>query len=114
MTIKVNNVAVNHLLSSEVKSFQFIRPQFTPENLFGRRHITTRFLGALAHSTSNLLTNDDIIYWHMHLPFHYREGDGSFLLFSSLQSQFPVDSSTAPRKTLASIPFSLNCLSKSN
>lgn len=74
MTIKVNNISVNHLLSTKVKSFQFISPQLIPENLFSRRHAAPHFSCTLVQFSWNLLSNDNIFYWHILFPFPRREG----------------------------------------
>ena len=56
-----NNESLNHLLSPKADS-QLLRPQFVPQNLFGRSHLTAQFFpstgrwGGVARSSFSLVT----------------------------------------------------------
>ncbi len=69
MTIKVNDVAKNDLLSSKVPTTEVIRSEILPKDCLGLSHVAAHFFGAQDFFVSYFLTSDYIFLWHFNQPF---------------------------------------------
>jgi len=63
VTVKINNESRDDLLPPKMDS-QFIRTQFLPQNLFGRRHLAAEFFCTLKFFLGDFLTGDDVFDRH--------------------------------------------------
>jgi hypothetical protein len=63
VTVKINDEALNNLLSPKVDS-QFICPKFLPQDFLGGSHLTAEFFCALKFLRGNFLIRDDVFDWH--------------------------------------------------
>jgi hypothetical protein len=69
VTVEIDNIPGNHLLTPKVNPVQAIGAQGLPENLFGRSHILTQFTGAGGFGRADVLPDDDVFDRHDGLPF---------------------------------------------